>query len=596
MSVLIDNVAGFTVTEGLLDFVISENSSQYRAFSGSAVDGVEYAYKAKFSDGTTAGYETGKGIYTLATNSISRTTIFTSSNANARVDFAPGQKFVALVSDKETIENLRGGDGAFPDNPQGNPIFLVLTGQSNAVGIYPETAANMPQNSEVFDWQSAGQGPTGTFAFAVADPARNLSPAFNGNMITGMRGAWPYLGVPTTDPTGNIGWSAANYIQKQTGRRVYLLSVAWNGQAIAEWANGATVEVELATQIPAALTAIQAIYPAVTAPDAVIWMQGESDFARPPEDYVIDWLAFKANVETKWAGVDYTQWLVCQTVQDNPTYWPAFEDIVAQTDMRVKLISSVGCEAVLDVAWHYQGTGLTQLGIRAGTAAMEGSLLSSNEASSLNWKNGGTTSTVVDDPLNPAGNNVVAFDYDTNNTLTTTAKLASWSNNNTEKMSIDVNGVPTVDGLKTGTEVLNTEPLSSGLVVVNSAGQQIRSFSPEPIYIKGKGTTASTNYIGVIFLPDDTYGTVDVNFAGKNMASGTVHWFKATATYKKIGGTLTIIALTVSVVENPAPAIPASYVTILSFFGGISFWVNGIAGVDIHWLVTGNVFSIPTTP
>tara|TARA_B110000046_G_scaffold184865_1_gene224614 strand:- start:255 stop:2435 length:2181 start_codon:yes stop_codon:yes gene_type:complete len=489
-----------------------------------------------------------------------------------------------------------GGDGAFPDNPQGNPIFLVLTGQSNAVGIYPETVAGMPQNSEVFDWQSTGQGPTGTFAFAVAAPARVLTPAFNNAaMITGMPGSYAFQGAATTLPRGHIGWSAANYIQKQTGRRVYLLSVAWSGKAISEWASGATVEAELASQISDALTAIQATYPGVTAPDAVIWMQGESDFSRTPSDYVTDWLAFKTLSESKWADVDYTQWLVCQTVQDNPTYWPAFEEIVAQTDMRVKLVSSVGCEAVLDVAWHYKGTGLTQLGIRAGAAAMEGSLLSSNEASSLNWKNGGTTSTVVDDPSNAAGNNAIAFNYDTNNTLTTTAKLASLSNNNTEKLSIDVNGVSTVAGLASGYEQSILDPIAHKLLVATSEGKQARWSASAPVYAPAKASAAAFNIVGLITIPPSTYGTIDLDFAGKNMSSGVIYWFKLTSTYTPSGSTFAVGTKTVSVIQNPAPSIGGS-VSVGNYLGYLAFYANGIANVDIHWLVTGSVTSIPTSP
>jgi hypothetical protein len=108
VSTLIDNTAGFTLTEGLLDFVISGNSGMYDSIVSNAVDGVEYAYKAKFADGVTAGYESGKGVYSSATSSIARTTIFTSSNSGAKVDFAAGQKFIALVSNKETINSMAG--------------------------------------------------------------------------------------------------------------------------------------------------------------------------------------------------------------------------------------------------------------------------------------------------------------------------------------------------------------------------------------------------------------------------------------------------------------------------------------------------------
>jgi hypothetical protein len=551
-----------------------------------------------------------------------------------------------------------GGDGAFPDNPQGNPIFLVLTGQSNAVGIYPETIANMPQNSEVFDWQSAGQGPTGTFGFSVAAPARNLSPAFaNGAMITGMPGSYPFNGSPTTLPRGHIGWSAANYIQKQTGRRVYLLSVAWSGKGISEWASGATVEAELASQISDALTAIQVTYPTVTAPDAVIWMQGESDFTNgfpaPPAvptavqiaaaetRYVTKWLAFKTLAETKWAAADYTQWLVCETVQYNPlgatpapnVTWSAFKDIVAQTDMRVKLISSVGAEATIDVAWHYKGTGLTQLGIRAGAAAMEGSLLSSNEASSLNWKNGGTTSTAGPDvpfnddavqaggvsgtellvpgnsnygllPAVPATQNVynvTAFDLDTTTAITELGKLAKFSNQGIEKMSIGAQGEITVDALKSGTEVTNGAPLSSGLVVANPAGKQIRSPHPEPVYLANKASAQGSNLLGLIALPDDSYGTIQLDVQAKNLVAGTAHWFKVDATYKRVAvsgvQTLTFPYTGIDRISNPAPSILSSYVAISAYFSILAIYVNGPSGGgDIHWLVTGNVFSIPTTP
>ena len=208
MSVLIDNVAGFTVTEGLLDFVISENSAQYRAFSGSAVDGVEYAYKAKFSDGITAGYETGKGIYTSATNSISRTTIFTSSNANARVDFAPGQKFVALVSDKETIESEGGAALLSSSNTwTGNNTFTDGL-QSTGAGTDSFRAGS-----------SAGATTQGDSSVAIGLKAGETSQGNNGIIISSKGSAVDdntaghihiASNIASLDYTNADGWSATD--------------------------------------------------------------------------------------------------------------------------------------------------------------------------------------------------------------------------------------------------------------------------------------------------------------------------------------------------------------------------------------------------
>jgi hypothetical protein len=148
--------------------------------------------------------------------------------------------------------------------PVGEPIFVLFTGQSNALGQNVALTYDTTINPEVFDWNA----PTGSSSYTwnVSDPSRGWVPPVGGTAAVGMRGA---IGG---NPAGSPAWAMANMLQKATGRRVYVLSVTEYGANASKWQPAGTCNVELAAQIGPAMAAA-----GVTKVDILVWLQGESD-------------------------------------------------------------------------------------------------------------------------------------------------------------------------------------------------------------------------------------------------------------------------------------------------------------------------------
>jgi len=103
----IDNIAGYTLTVGTADFVISDSIAQYDPIVDNLADGDERNYKAQFIDPSFGDdYETGRGTWNAGAGTISRTTIKTSSNNGSIVDFGAGPKVVFIVSDYESLTDM----------------------------------------------------------------------------------------------------------------------------------------------------------------------------------------------------------------------------------------------------------------------------------------------------------------------------------------------------------------------------------------------------------------------------------------------------------------------------------------------------------
>jgi hypothetical protein len=508
----------------------------------------------------TVSFEAGDSIIALVANA----SISTFSGNWAKQDSFDSVQSVAGLVGTITSDGLKEAMSLytpFPDKPLGDPIFIVLTGQSNAVGIYPNPIIDMPANSEVYDWHpDNGTQNTGACSFYAANPVRVLSPVYNNsNMITGMRGAWTDASVPAWigTPLGNIGWSLANSIQQTTGRRVYLLSVAWSGKAITSWANGVDCEAQLATQVPLALAEIAAAFPSanVTAPDMVVWMQGETDLSngRTPAQYASDWLTFKSLVEGKWAIAGVTQWTICDIAQGNytSTYWPAFNRIIAETAQDVQFVSSVGVEYLFDVAYHYTGTGLSDMGARCSAPALAGPVskpLTSREAALLSWRYGAATSDT------PNGASAVGFNFNTSVALNNaTAKLLSVNNNGVEKFAIGSTGVSltsdVADSSSARAFTLDTTnslaDAAAELVIVKNAGTVLFSIEQDGSINaggdQGFGTTHfSTNFFNNIYFNRACiYGANTTSFTTSQADGASVVGFKyITLAYTTAGAKL----------------------------------------------------------
>jgi len=103
----IDNIAGYTLTVGTADFVITDSIAQYDPIIDNLTDGDERNYKAQFIDPSFGDdYETGRGTWNAGAGTISRTTIKTSSNNGSIVNFGAGPKVVFIVSDYESLTDM----------------------------------------------------------------------------------------------------------------------------------------------------------------------------------------------------------------------------------------------------------------------------------------------------------------------------------------------------------------------------------------------------------------------------------------------------------------------------------------------------------
>lgn len=286
----------------------------------------------------------------------SHTDVVTSSHKNGQ----------ALMWDSPTGKWINADVNYFKDKEHDDPILLVFTGQSNAVG--QQTIGSVPNssNSRVFSWNSDGLagGQARAFGWAVPDLAAAELLDYSGGAI--------YSGINQGD-IGHIGWACADYIQRKTGRDVYIVCVAFAGQAISTWLPAGSMEVVLDGRVKDALASTE--MSGITQVDAILWMQGESDSGRLAEDYIADWETVRGGFETEgWAGRHYTQWLLGETT----TYGFVWKDVYrtlakldSSQDEMVRLIRGTSLSYSDVGIWgHYDGDSLMRMG-----ASMARSLL-----------------------------------------------------------------------------------------------------------------------------------------------------------------------------------------------------------------------------
>jgi len=114
--VVADRVKEATSTTGTGDVSLSGAPANFVSF-GSALSNGDTTYYA-IVDNTNSDYEVGIGTYTSATDSLSRDTIFESSNSGAKVDLQTGQKdvFITYPASKSLLLDASGevlGDQTF---------------------------------------------------------------------------------------------------------------------------------------------------------------------------------------------------------------------------------------------------------------------------------------------------------------------------------------------------------------------------------------------------------------------------------------------------------------------------------------------------
>lgn len=90
----LDYVAEATTTTGTDDFELGGAVNNMRAFGDAMSDGDTVEYACYFYTGAALEWETGLGTYDTATDTLARTTVLSSSNADAKVSFSAGTKTV----------------------------------------------------------------------------------------------------------------------------------------------------------------------------------------------------------------------------------------------------------------------------------------------------------------------------------------------------------------------------------------------------------------------------------------------------------------------------------------------------------------------
>jgi hypothetical protein len=179
--------------------------------------------------------------------------------------------------------------------PADEPIFIVLTGQSNGQGV--NVAVNpLVSNPRVFDLCTAGGSPpqtTTTLDWRVADfTTVSAKPDVDTGIYTG------YVG----GQHGNIALACANRIQEQTGRDVYVVQVSKGSLSIDDWLSVDPIKIGaiLNDRVAFALATPELTAAGITAPDAVLWIQGEADAFDTNAVYQANWQTWRESTEGLW--------------------------------------------------------------------------------------------------------------------------------------------------------------------------------------------------------------------------------------------------------------------------------------------------------
>jgi hypothetical protein len=186
----------------------------------------------------------------------------------------------------------------------------------------------------------------------------------------------------------NIGWSCADYIQKRTGRDVFMVTVWRVGSSILEWLPGGALYDKYIADITAAWSSPEiGSRPA----DIAIWMQGETDAAMDTGVYLNNWEAVYAEAESTWNSDRFTQWAVCEFVQELMQGNAGFniKNIPNTFHEYVQGISSYNFFET-DGLGHFDGDALEVMGVACGRQFSAGPVTKATLTDSVTVENRGT--------------------------------------------------------------------------------------------------------------------------------------------------------------------------------------------------------------
>lgn len=135
------------------------------------------------------------------------------------------------------------------------------------------------------------------------------------------------------------------------------------------------------------------------------------------------------------------------------------------------------------------------------------------------------------------------------------------------------------------------------IAVMDADGDVHRSQSSEPIYFAALATTNVANVIGVLSVPDNTYGWMDARFSGVNTATNDFYRVNVLVPYRKVSGTLTVGTPIQEVIADPTDIFGSggTVAGVTVYSGALGFLVNGHLATNIRWRVSGQPDTIPTS-
>lgn len=201
--VIADRVKETTITTGTGAVTLAGAATGYQAFSAAIGNGNTTYYCIADQGG--ANWEVGVGTYASAGNTLARTTVLSSSNAGAAVNFAAGTKdvFVTYPSNRSVTKNAAGNFDVWGGT--------VNIGYANSADVlYADTGTYLKSNGSIY-FQVPNGTNVGTFDGA-------------GRFTTPYMPAFRVAGAASNDGAGNLynfnasHFNNGSYFNNSTGR------------------------------------------------------------------------------------------------------------------------------------------------------------------------------------------------------------------------------------------------------------------------------------------------------------------------------------------------------------------------------------------
>ena len=251
------------------------------------------------------------------------------------------------------------------NKPAGQPILLVMTGQSNALNF--NTAANpMAIPTGVYDFGTAGASPP-----QVGTPTWLVPQTTNAVSKQDFNTAAYYTGYAQRG-RGNAAIACAARLHVLTGRTVYIVQVSKASTFVDDWTAPSGIGDLLNQRVTEALATSEMTTAGITAPDLVMWLQGESGSLYEYADYLTIWNTWRNDAGASWTAS--TPFYVYDFAQEwNWEYTDTYGAPRRRDTMRyvadngaapVTLIPSLGvpCESGGEI--HFTGDGANEMGFR----------------------------------------------------------------------------------------------------------------------------------------------------------------------------------------------------------------------------------------